>query len=160
MQASAAAAGSTALPEQPSAEPNAAAVKGEGAGVGGSRHAHMGSAWSKGGTAGGDAGNAWVEVYCASAAGGRWVPVDPLMGWVDRCCSTRLILCSTGSASSVMAHSKDLFCNIRAYTFQETQDIPCSAPASKQKAAHVHWHAVHCSVGTHLKCVCISHCKT
>lgn len=25
----------------------------------------------------------WVEVYCGSAATGRWVPVDPLLGWLD-----------------------------------------------------------------------------
>lgn len=29
-------------------------------------------------------GEVWVEVYCASAAGGRWVCVDPLRGSVDR----------------------------------------------------------------------------
>ena len=44
----------------------------------------MGAAWVKKGAKGGDVGSLWVEIFCASAAGGKWVPVDPLQGWVDR----------------------------------------------------------------------------
>ena len=28
-------------------------------------------------------GQAWAEVYCDSAAQGKWIHVDPHMGWVD-----------------------------------------------------------------------------
>ncbi|KAK9805417.1 hypothetical protein WJX73_002963 [Symbiochloris irregularis] len=50
---------------------------------GGNRTQAQGAAWGRG-RAVGDLGDVWVEVYCASAAGGRWVCVDPLRGIVDR----------------------------------------------------------------------------
>ena len=36
-------------------------------------------------------GKVWCEVFCGSAEEGKWVHVDALLGWIDRCrleCST------------------------------------------------------------------------